>query len=234
MFPRPIFLTVGRVAVEKNLEAFLSLDLPGSKVVVGDGPMKCELMQRYPDAVFLGVRQRDELAAIYAAADVFVFPSRTDTFGLVMLEALACGLPVAAFPVPGPRDVIGEAPVGVLDEDLRAAALRALTIDRSACRAFAERMDWDTQRADVSRQCRDPAARPKEWREASTPPAARFSREDQAAVPRAAFTFSGVNGTERMRTPVASKTALAMADGTTAAAGSPAPQGRSFGRSIRS
>jgi glycosyltransferase involved in cell wall biosynthesis len=142
--PPPIFLTVGRIAVEKNLEAFLSLDLPGSKVLVGDGPMKPELMKRYPDAVFLGARQREELAAIYAAADVFVFPSRTDTFGLVMLEALACGVPVAAFPVPGPRDVIGNAPVGVLDRDLRAAALRALTIDRGACRAFAERMDWDT------------------------------------------------------------------------------------------
>ena len=163
-----------------------------------------------------------------------MFPSRTDTFGLVMLEALACGLPVAAFPVPGPRDVIGEAPVGALDQDLRAAALRALAIDRSPCRAFAERMDWDAS----ARKFLDNVAilrrDQKKWREASTPPAARFSREDQAAVPKAAFTFSGVNGTERMRTPVASNTALAMAEGTTAAAGSPAPQGRSFGRSIRS
>jgi glycosyltransferase involved in cell wall biosynthesis len=141
--PRPIFLTVGRVAVEKNLEAFLSLDLPGSKVVVGDGPMRPELTRRFPDAVFLGARGRDELPAIYAAADVFVFPSRTDTFGLVLLEALACGVPVAAFPVQGPRDVIAGAQVGVLDHDLRAAALGALAIDRNACRAFAEKLDWD-------------------------------------------------------------------------------------------
>jgi glycosyltransferase involved in cell wall biosynthesis len=105
--------------------------------------MRQELMQRFPDVVFLGERQRDELAAIYSAADVFVFPSRTDTFGLVMLEALACGVPVAAYPVAGPRDVIGDAPVGVLDEDLRAACLRALQIDRAACRAFAGRMTWD-------------------------------------------------------------------------------------------
>jgi glycosyltransferase involved in cell wall biosynthesis len=141
--PRPIFLTVGRVAVEKNIEAFLSLDLPGTKVVVGDGPMRHELMQRFPQALFLGERGRDELAAIYSAADVFVFPSRTDTFGLVMLEALSCGVPVAAYPVPGPLDVIGDAAIGVLDEDLRAACLRALTIDRAACRAFASRMTWD-------------------------------------------------------------------------------------------
>jgi glycosyltransferase involved in cell wall biosynthesis len=141
--PRPIFLTVGRVAVEKNIEAFLSLELPGTKVVVGDGPMRTELMQRFPDAVFLGERHRDELAAIYSAADVFVFPSRTDTFGLVLLEALSCGVPVAAYPVPGPLDVIGNAPVGVLDSDLQAAAMRALTVDRAACRAFAGRMTWD-------------------------------------------------------------------------------------------
>ncbi len=141
--PRPIFLTVGRVAVEKNIEAFLSLDLPGTKVVVGDGPMRAELEQRFPGVVFLGEKQRDELAAIYSAADVFVFPSRTDTFGLVMLEALACGVPVAAFPVPGPNDVIGHVPIGVLSEDLRAAALQALTIDRKACRDFAEQMTWE-------------------------------------------------------------------------------------------
>jgi glycosyltransferase involved in cell wall biosynthesis len=141
--PRPIFLTVCRVAVEKNIEAFLSLDLPGTKVVVGDGPMRQELMQRFPAAVFLGEKRRDELAAIYSAADVFVFPSRTDTFGLVLLEALSCGVPVAAYPVPGPLDVIGDAPVGVLDENLRAAALRALAIDRAACRAFASHMTWE-------------------------------------------------------------------------------------------
>ena len=113
--PRPVFLCVGRVAVEKNLEAFLDLDLPGTKLIVGDGPARAALERKYPDAVFLGARQGEELAEIYAAADVFVFPSKTDTFGLVLLEALASGLPVAAFPVTGPRDVIGAAPVGVLE-----------------------------------------------------------------------------------------------------------------------
>lgn len=141
--PRPIFLTVGRVAVEKNIEAFLSLDLPGTKVVVGDGPMRAELMHRFPDVVFLGEKHRHELASLYSAADVFVFPSRTDTFGLVMLEALASGVPVAAFPVAGPNDVIGNAPIGVLSEDLRAAALQALKIDRAACRDFAAQMTWE-------------------------------------------------------------------------------------------
>ena len=124
--PRPIFLTVGRVAVEKNLEAFLKLDLPGTKLVVGDGPARASLAKAYPDAVFLGSRVGEALAEIYAAADVFVFPSRTDTFGLVLLEALASGVPVAAFPAAAPRDVIGEAPVGRLDEDLRRACLEAL------------------------------------------------------------------------------------------------------------
>ena len=117
--PRPIFVCVGRVAVEKNLEAFLDLDLPGTKLIVGDGPARAALSRKYPQAVFIGARQGEELAQAYAGSDVFVFPSRTDTFGLVLLEALASGLPVAAFPVTGPRDVIGTAPVGVLDEDLR-------------------------------------------------------------------------------------------------------------------
>src|SRR6201999_4472610 len=117
--PRPVFLCVGRVAVEKNLEAFLELDLPGTKLIVGDGPALTALAAKYPQAVFLGARQGEALAEAYAGADVFVFPSRTDTFGLVLLEALASGLPVAAFPVTGPLDVIGSAPVGVLSEDLR-------------------------------------------------------------------------------------------------------------------
>ncbi|MEI7805643.1 MAG: glycosyltransferase family 1 protein [Hyphomicrobiales bacterium] len=141
--PRPIFLTVGRVSVEKNLEAFLALDLPGTKIVVGDGPARNALAQKYPDAVFLGAMQGEALAAIYSAADVFVFPSRTDTFGLVLLEALASGVPVAGFPVTGPRDVIGSSPVGVLDEDLRAACLEALTLSRQACRDFAAGMTWE-------------------------------------------------------------------------------------------
>ena len=142
--PRPIFLTAGRVAVEKNLEAFLSLDLPGTKVVVGDGPQEAELRSRFPDAKFLGLRQGAELAGLIAAADVFVFPSRTDTFGVVQLEALACGAPVAAFPVTGPKDVIGDHAIGALDEDLRAACLNALNIPREACRAFALTRSWGT------------------------------------------------------------------------------------------
>src|SRR6267142_92268 len=114
----PIFLTVGRLAVEKNLDAFLALDLPGTKVVIGDGPARAELQSRYRDAVFLGTKHGAELAAIYASADVFVFPSRTDTFGLVLLEALASGLPIAGFPVAATQDVVGAVPVAVLDNDL--------------------------------------------------------------------------------------------------------------------
>jgi glycosyltransferase involved in cell wall biosynthesis len=142
--PRPIFLSAGRVAVEKNLAAFLALDLPGSKVVVGDGPQEAELRRRFPDATFLGLRKGTQLAGAIAAADVFVFPSRTDTFGIVQLEALACGVPVAAFPVTGPKDVIANLPVGVLDADLRAACLGALAISRAACRAFALTRSWTT------------------------------------------------------------------------------------------
>jgi glycosyltransferase involved in cell wall biosynthesis len=142
--PRPIFMTAGRVAVEKNLEAFLSLDLPGSKVVIGEGPHEAELRQRFPAAHFLGLQDSGTLARHLAAADVFAFPSRTDTFGVAQLEALACGVPVAAFPVAGPRDVIGDHPVGVLDEDLRAACLGALAISRERCRAFALSQGWET------------------------------------------------------------------------------------------
>ncbi|WP_458760262.1 glycosyltransferase family 4 protein [Afipia sp. TerB] len=141
--PRPVFLSVGRLAVEKNLEAFLNLDLPGTKVVIGDGPARAALERAYPDAVFLGAMHGERLAEAYAAADVFVFPSRTDTFGLVLLEALASGVPVAAFPVSGPRDVIGNAPVGALDDDLRAACLSALTLSRDDCRAFALGQTWE-------------------------------------------------------------------------------------------
>lgn len=140
--PTPVFLSVGRVAVEKNLEAFLDLDLPGTKLVVGDGPARAALERKYPDAVFLGARHGEELAEIYAAADIFVFPSKTDTFGLVLLEALASGLPVAAFPVTGPRDVIGSAPVGVLSDDLHKACLEALHIPRETCIEFAAGHTW--------------------------------------------------------------------------------------------
>jgi glycosyltransferase involved in cell wall biosynthesis len=141
--PRPVFLCVGRVAVEKNLEAFLDLDLPGTKLIVGDGPARAELVRKYPNAVFVGARQGEALAEAYAAADVFVFPSKTDTFGLVLLEALASGLPVAAFPVTGPRDVIGNAPVGVLNDDLRLACLSALHISPQACLEFAAKHTWE-------------------------------------------------------------------------------------------
>jgi glycosyltransferase involved in cell wall biosynthesis len=141
--PRPVFLFVGRVAVEKNIGAFLALDLPGSKVVVGDGPALPALRSAYPKAHFLGLRTGEGLAEVYAGADVFVFPSRTDTFGIVLLEALAAGVPVAAYPVPGPQDVIGGSGVGVLDEDLRMAALAALSIPRDKCRAFALSRSWE-------------------------------------------------------------------------------------------
>jgi glycosyltransferase involved in cell wall biosynthesis len=141
--PRPIFMTVGRVAVEKNLEAFLALSLPGSKVVIGDGPQKAVLQRRYPQARFLGEKTGKDLTSHIAAADVFVFPSRTDTFGVVQLEALACGTPVAAFPVTGPLDVIGDHPVGALDTDLRNACIRALGISREKCRSFALERSWE-------------------------------------------------------------------------------------------
>ena len=142
--PGPVFLYVGRLAVEKNLGAFLSLDLPGTKVVVGDGPQRGALARAYPAARFLGELHGQALAQAYAAADVFVFPSLTDTFGLVLLESLASGTPIAAHPVTGPADILqGAAPgVGALDHDLRAAALRALSGDRAACRRHAERFSW--------------------------------------------------------------------------------------------
>jgi glycosyltransferase involved in cell wall biosynthesis len=142
-FPRPIFMSVGRVAVEKNLPAFLSLDLPGTKVVIGAGPQEAELKRRFPSAKFLGQLDNGILAAHLAAADVFVFPSLTDTFGIVQLEALASGVPIAAFPVTGPKDVIGDHPIGVLNEDLRVACMQALWISREACREFALRYSWE-------------------------------------------------------------------------------------------
>ena len=140
--PRPISLYVGRVAVEKGLEDFLELDLEGTKIVVGDGPQRAELEARYRDVRFVGVKTGEELAQYYSAADVFVFPSRTDTFGLVLLEALASGVPVAAYPVPGPLDVIDGSGAGCLDDDLAAAVRNALTIPGSLCRAHAETFSW--------------------------------------------------------------------------------------------
>lgn len=142
-WPRPVFLFVGRVAVEKNLDAFLALDLPGTKVVVGDGPARAALARKYPSAVFAGMHTGDALVRLYRQADVFVFPSLTDTFGLVMLEAMACGVPVAAFPVSGPIDVVTSPAAGVLDRDLRSACLRALDLDRDAVRVHAEGFSWE-------------------------------------------------------------------------------------------
>jgi glycosyltransferase involved in cell wall biosynthesis len=141
---RPVFLSVGRVAREKNLEAFLDLDLPGTKVVVGDGPALGALKRRYPEAVFPGSLFGEELAEAYASSDVFVFPSKTDTFGLVLLEALASGVPVAAFPVAGPRDVITDPAVGILDDDLCSACQGALKLSRDKCRAFAVGHSWES------------------------------------------------------------------------------------------
>ncbi|HEX4779937.1 MAG TPA: glycosyltransferase family 1 protein [Usitatibacter sp.] len=141
--PRPVFLFVGRVAVEKNIPGFLGLDLPGTKVVVGDGPQRKSLEARYPDAVFAGAKRGTELASYFRRADVFVFPSRTDTFGLVLVEAMACGTPVAAFPVRGPIDVVTDPAAGVLDEDLGAAALAALRLDRWKVARFSERYSWE-------------------------------------------------------------------------------------------
>jgi len=151
--PRPIFLYVGRVAVEKNLAAFLALDLPGTKIVIGDGPQTAELKRRFPATRFLGALEGETLAAHIAAADVFVFPSRTDTYGVVQLEALASGVPVAAYPVPGPKDVIGGYAVGVLDDDLCAACLNALTISRAACREFALQRSWQESARQFLLQC---------------------------------------------------------------------------------
>ena len=138
----PIYLYVGRVAVEKNVEAFLGLDLPGSKWVVGTGPAIDSIRARFPEVNYLGLLDREELAKVYAAADVFVFPSKTDTFGLVLLEAIACGLPVAAYPVTGPRDVIGSSSAGVLHEDLRTACLEALNLKREDAVARASLFTW--------------------------------------------------------------------------------------------
>jgi glycosyltransferase involved in cell wall biosynthesis len=139
----PVFLYVGRIAVEKNIKAFLKLDLPGRKVLVGSGPQTAELQRLYPDAVFTGQREGEALAEAYASADVFVFPSLTDTFGLVVLEAMACGVPVAAFPVSGPIDVVADPRAGVLGADFKDAALRALSLHSDAARAHALTYSWE-------------------------------------------------------------------------------------------
>lgn len=140
--PRPVFLHVGRMAVEKNVETFLAMDLPGSKLVVGGGPMLQDFKTRYPDVTFTGAKAGNELAALYAMGDVFVFPSLTDTFGLVVLEALASGVPVAAYPVTGPKDILGDSGAGVLNQDLRRASLDCLGISRDLARARAMDFSW--------------------------------------------------------------------------------------------
>ena len=138
----PVYLYVGRIAIEKNVTAFLDCDLPGTKLLVGDGPQRKELEARYPDAIFTGAKYGEELADYFTAGDIFVFPSKTDTFGLVMLEAMASGLPVAAFPVAGPQDVIGTSQAGILHEDLQIAALQALHISSETPLAHARTYSW--------------------------------------------------------------------------------------------
>ena len=142
--PRPIFVNVGRVAIEKNIEAFLKLDLPGSKVIVGDGPQLEQLKRKYPDASFVGAKFDDELARYFADADVLVFPSKTDTFGLVIIEAMATGTPVAAYPVTGPIDIIPGSGSGIVSDDLREACLGCLEIDRTIPVAYAQKYSWET------------------------------------------------------------------------------------------
>ncbi|GHA14944.1 GDP-mannose-dependent alpha-mannosyltransferase [Devosia pacifica] len=157
----PHMLYVGRVSTEKNIAAFLDLDIAGTKIVVGDGPQRAELEQRFPDVLFLGYRHGDELAAIYRSADVFVFPSRTDTFGNVMIEALASGVPVAAHPVIGPIDVITDPAAGVLDEDLKAAVVRALALSRTGARRHAEGFTWAESASQFSNALVDKVPMPK-------------------------------------------------------------------------
>ena len=140
---RPVFLYAGRVSREKNIEAFLDADLPGVKAVVGGGPHLDILRRRYPDVIFTGKKIGEDLARHYASADVFVFPSKTETFGLVLLEAMACGLPVAAYPVTGPIDIVAEGRSGVLDWDLAQAARRALELNKSNARAHALTFTWE-------------------------------------------------------------------------------------------
>ncbi|MEO0799044.1 MAG: glycosyltransferase family 1 protein [Pseudomonadota bacterium] len=176
----PVFLYVGRVAVEKNIEAFLNLDLPGRKVVVGTGPLLEHLRAQYPDVTFTGKKVGEDLAACYASADVFCFPSRTDTFGIVLIEALASGLPVAAFPVTGPRDIVHDGVSGALSEDLREACLRALDLKPAGALETASHYTWDNtarlflsniETALFSRQGRSvPARQRKQKRRRTTTP----------------------------------------------------------------
>jgi glycosyltransferase involved in cell wall biosynthesis len=178
---RPIFASVGRVAVEKNIEAFLALDLPGTKVVVGDGPAREALQAKFPDVVFTGFKTGDDLARHFADADVFVFPSFTDTFGLVNLEAMASGTPVAAFIAPGPQDIIPGSGAGAINDDLRAACLEALTCSRAVTRAHAEKFSWRACAEDFRRNLQPlpPPQKKRFWRRLRM---IRFRRKKKALL----------------------------------------------------
>ncbi|HVE49389.1 MAG TPA: glycosyltransferase family 1 protein [Casimicrobiaceae bacterium] len=158
---RPIFLHVGRLAVEKSVDDFANLALPGTKWIVGDGPLRAKLQREHPEIRFLGMLEGRDLVAAYQQADVFVFPSRTDTFGLVLLEAMACGTPVAAYPVRGPRDVVTDRQAGVLDDDLAKATLAALSLDRERVRRFAERFPWQSATRQFAAHLNPRRARPQ-------------------------------------------------------------------------
>lgn len=179
----PVFLYVGRIAAEKSISDFLDLDLPGRKVVVGAGPQLDELQARYPDVLFTGKKTGEALAECYASADVFVFPSRTDTFGMVLLEAMASGLPVAALPVVGPQDVVTDGVTGILSNDLRRAALTALTLDRARVRAKAAEYSWEHAArlflANITGACLSGPARAQVARKL---PLAKTARPPQARV----------------------------------------------------
>jgi len=180
--PKPVFLYVGRIAVEKNIKAFLDLDLPGRKVLVGGGPQTTELAKAYPDALFTGPKHGEELAQAYASADVFVFPSLTDTFGLVLLEALASGVPVAAYPVSGPKDVLTDPRAGVLRSNLREASLRALDLDREAARQHALLYSWENSaRQFIENVLRCPQHGPARKAGAISPLAAQTQRTNETA-----------------------------------------------------
>jgi len=179
----PVFLYVGRIAAEKNIAAFLDLDLPGRKVVVGGGPQLEELAAKYPGVLFTGKQTGEALAECYASADVFVFPSRTDTFGIVLLEAMASGLPVAALPVCGPQDVVTPCVTGVLSHDLREAALAALSLDRTRVRAKAAEYSWENAArlflANITGACLNDRSRVHAARKL---PLAKTSRPPQARI----------------------------------------------------
>ena len=152
-YKRPIWIYVGRVAVEKNIKAFLDLDLDGTKVIIGKGPNLNKLKKKYPNDFFLGEKTNGELASHFASSDVFVFPSKTDTFGIVVLESLNCGTPVAAYPVPGPKDILGGTNIDTLDHDLKASALKALKVSRQDCIEFAKKYSWVDAMALMSITC---------------------------------------------------------------------------------